>query len=106
MVVWSLQAAAESPETRVEARAPLSPAAQEREDLCTAQRRIIWKDGLVCGFIRGHCRSRSPLRRRWGAGVLKPEVFGEVAPAGAYIRRYLLGSVRRPESEDEGIDLD
>ena len=62
-------------------------AAEER------RQRILSLDGLICGIDRqtvwpDPVRERSP-RRRFRSGAIAPEKVGNVAPFGAYIKRYL-----------------
>ena len=62
--------------------------------------RVIALDGLVCRVSTASAsapaseapRERSP-RRRVATGVLTPELYGEIAPAGSYIRRYFSHSL-------------
>ena len=75
---------------------------QRLEELSQAadqERRIIALDGLVCGIDRSAPAAEPPEAPReaprFASGALRPpEVLGDVAEPGAYIRRYLAHLLR------------
>ena len=76
---------------------------EEQSQAADQERRIIALDGLVCGIDRSAPAEQPPAAEpaasrvapRFASGALRPpEVLGDTAEPGAYIRRYLAHLLR------------